>query len=830
MEIIKKQPTTPKKESKFSLKKLISISLAISFTLVTFYIERNLNTLQTISLYQNNTITSAQGSVEISNNENQWQPAINNSLLSASTKLRTQEGSSTIQFKNNSYLTLAPNTEVSIYSPQATNNNQIITINKGRIWFNNQYSYATTNILGPKTTLIPESASLEIEVKNNILEVKNFNGITAIGLTTESPATPEIIKFNNRSKFINSFILTSKHQTSIEASKIAPILKSILYSKLIKEFNYGTINYQNLDDWSQQQLQANQQYQTTLSNLITQQAQKRNLQIQNLQPTESLQSQLANTLTLSHHKRIKSRINHSLKNLQDAEHLTLTNQETLAKLRIKEFQKSINEITSSNQNIPIVINSLEKELQKYQALEAQDPTFKIKNTLLQIIFDNLNSISSQTGDKTTLLKTLNLNREFIYSTSLIIDQNTNTANQLLNQYNQNIDDFLQQNQKHLSSITKNLAEENQILNQLIAPNPKLYTDRNFNSKSLLENSWIQQLPPGNELREEKQTLIAEKVKLLQKLQHFFFNEKISVENAKDIVSRLTQEISQYQENKSQVAVQKLFSQQLQDFENFWRYLNAPEYSSATATLNYGKTHKERYQKFLTATDQAKEIDSLKNTIIGTPEPQTTTESAKTTTQIISELELFGLSSIQVSPITKNTQTSTQINGQYQSQEFIATYYWRNKTLENMTLDGEQLNIQRLKIGQLASYLESLKNTPQNSTTSTTTKINEPEIETRARIIVKQRLNEEKIPVTLNNVNIIDLDKTIFQVTDLQINENPEILISFQFNSKQNLVSEINIKGPEYNRNLTGTLSINKSNLIEVVLSLIQEDIEPLKNQ
>jgi hypothetical protein len=125
----------------------------------------------------------------------------------------------------------------------------------------------------------------------------------------------------------------------------------------------------------------------------------------------------------------------------------------------------------------------------------------------------------------------------------------------------------------------------------------------------VENKYLTLLPKGNDRAEEIQNVIAQRIDFLKKLENFYLDGKIPLlADAQNILALLFSEISKIELPADyQVAVKALFTDRLEDFAMFSKFLNSPEYVSSSQK---GATPRQRYEQFKKDYQQEISIEQL----------------------------------------------------------------------------------------------------------------------------------------------------------------------------------------------------------------------------
>ena len=464
-------------------------------------------------------------------------------------------------------------------------------IEEGRVGVNTVFETTGVKFRVGSSTLMPSQALLDVDYHEGKLTVLSFIHHVQIQLNDPSDA----------SRIINAFLLTQGNQVTMYDDKIrdhSETLQKLLYSKLIKEFQYGLFdtNVLNTDEWLQQNLQAFHSFRQAFINGRIKQIRDHGIVVNNLntfgfQFNQSI-ALIRRVATFDHQTKIQFVVNQLLQHLQDAEYLTIVGRSDEAKQRLQYFQQLLQTNESNDDTLfqSLLRDVLEKEYVFLNFVEPSDVLFDLRNQVVDIVMTHYGST------ETDLIKKFLFIRDFLNLTYEVVEQNAQVARNVLEEYYKRFVQFASAQRNNLKKLKNFLAEENQIMDNLLRQYPQFYRDHIFAMKNNLEQQWLSTIDRDEEKNEIKQTIISTKIDFLKQLQNFFLADKITVEDARQIVFRLFREADELQLSPdAQVAVSELFAKRLQDFGIFFRFLNSSEYVNTTL---HGSTHQEQFQEFL----------------------------------------------------------------------------------------------------------------------------------------------------------------------------------------------------------------------------------------
>jgi len=707
-----------------------------------------------------------------------------------------------IRFSDRGLARLSPNAVVNVDVLDPKLDAYVLDVQRGRIWANNIYTSAYFNIVAKGAYLIPDYAAVDVNVEDEKTIVYADRHQVSVGLVPLNFQAESAKRFSDDT-FINSYILPEGNQTSVFSEKIVQnetTLRKLFYSKLVKEFPFGAIDPQLLSNetWFKENIKLDKAYENKIADQSSQQIRTRGLKIGDMSSFgytfgRSLNS-FYNVLTLSQVKVI-SRINEGVfDHFEDAKYLLLFGQTTRAKERLDFFQKSLDEaLVSQSQSYKIAAMSrLREEYDRLSYVTPDDSLAPAKIMINNYLLAHLDGTEDDIREKFLLVRnTMN----GVYD---LADQNSQSARQALEDYFAQFTQLVTKEKTVLVRLSHILAEENQIMNNLLRLYPIFYRDRFFAMKGQLEQQWLDLLPEGEGKNEEKQTIVSTKIDFLRQLQTFFLADKIAVDDAKQIVFRLFREADDLQlPADEQVAVNELYAKRLEDFGVFFRYLNSPEY---VATTLHGSSRKTQFEEFVAAQAEQVSIEEIRNEILGNQAaPVITVE--KILAQAQKDLAAAGATNVVFGLFSDINQKIIPLDTAVISDVTIrAQYSWDGKLVSQIYAGDELLSAEPVSLANLARFIESKKQTsepvvsaPQPAPTPSPTPVATPsKTERVAKILLIQKLKANDIAVMEADVTITDLSASLFSVSKAILVSDQSISFSFDVDGKNNIVTNIKV--------------------------------------
>ncbi len=729
-----------------------------------------------------------------------------------------------VHFSDHGLVRLSDNALLGVDFLDPSHDAYVLNLKQGRAWANNIYTTATLNLVADGAYLIPDAASFDVNIDGQKTEVYANSHQVSVGLVPLNYQAKSAKLFPD-SDLINSYILAEGNQTTVFADKITQdetTLRKLFYSKLVKEFPFGIIDPQVLtsDAW----LKNNIQFDKTLASKIqadaSQQIRSRGLVVADLNSFgytfgQSL-NHFYNFLTFSQPKVIDRTNNNIFDHFDDAKYLLLFGQTTKAQERLDFFKQSLDEALAS-QGDAYKAAALASLWNEYDELSYITPDDSLAPAKALVVNDLLAQIGD---DENGILQKFLLVRNTMNGVYDLADKGSQSAGQALQDYFNDFTKLVGQEQSRLSGMSNILAEENQIMNNLLLQYPIFYRDVFFSMKNQLEQQWLALLPEGDGKNEEKQTIISTKIDFLNRLQTFFLADKITIDDAKSIVQRLFHEADSLQlPSDQQVAVNQLFDQRLQDFGTFYRYLSSPEY---VATTLHGASRQDQFNQFVQAQQEQVSIDQIRQEILGN---QTTTPTI-TTDQILAQAQqdfsAIGAGNVVFGTLSDVTQKLIPLNSAVVAGATIQGQYdWDNKLLSQIYAGDTLISTDPVALNNLALLIQTKLQQQQQAVQPTPQPVPQPspspspspssnisKTELVAKVLLIQKLKTYDIGVTQDAVTIDDLSNSLFTVSSAILISDQSITFSFDVDGKNNIVTNLAVQILGGSKPVSGTLNLS----------------------
>jgi hypothetical protein len=604
----------------------------------------------------------------------------------------------------------------------------------------------------------------------------------------------------------------------------AKTIEQLLYSKLVKEFNYGRAANLTIeqDPWIGENIQKD----INLKSSIDEKFKKniRDIGLKNISTeslrfrTKQLLSDLREALTFTDRKKASSFIKDIFENINDAAFLYIQGNSTDADVRLSLFKDDINNpVISQNEFInELLYAELEKYLGNYLYLTPDNQLYPIKELLYEEIF-NSNTRKSLPIEEQYNLLTLKLND--VYDA---LQSGSKDADIILEHYFDLYESLTGNFRENLVEIQDQIIRQNILIDNLLFLNSDLYKIGIFESKKKIEEDYLATISGLRDKKEQRQTFINEKINLLSRIQYFLFNEELDPADARQIVFRLLADIEELKEDTLDVAaVNDLFEKRLADFGVFWEYLKSDEYSS---TPLHGKTHAERFEAFKEIQKQKVTFEDIRKEIFGTS-AQVELTAGDILARVKKDLNDEGMENIEFGFYEDTTKTKIPIlSAEVNKIVFRGTYDWDRELLSNIIIDDKIVTQEGVKLNKVKSFI--LEYMDSQSGTTVVPEEEEPinkenEVAKTAKVFVVGKFTDLGVVLNEENVEIVSFNSGIYRIIDVYFNQNKKAVFSFDYNSKEDKVSNVIVKTASGDRSIGGTFDLIY--LDDIVLKVYEEE-------
>jgi hypothetical protein len=799
------------------VRKLVTVLLAITMFAGGIYIEGT-KEVEAVTALEQEIVMEPNGEVLLVR-DGEGVNVTNVRKLLAGDEIQTKAGEALLKFDDHGEIRILNNATFKILGHYE--NGFVFNLKDGHIWINSLYTSSGLNVLAGAALMVPDKAVIDLQFNGENTKVTAVNGHVNVGLIDSSYNAQEVVNIPDV-RLINNFLIAHGGKADINFSKVAQnseTIKKLLYSKLIKEFNYSLFDKKVLkeDQWFKDNISKDNQLLAVVEKNKSQKIHERNLKYASIgslgYELDQLIYQVGNYAIFIKEKQKQRLMNHIMAHLLDAEYLFSYGRNKEAQERISIFEKLIKHALVENDETfkSDLFGMVRREYDRLNFVTPRHSLFEVKNSLSEIM------ISLIGNEKWGIKQKIEFARNYMNYAFILANVNELEARLTIDNYFIRLRDLLKTHANE-SDIRNFLAEENQIMDSLLKQYPQFYKDNIFAMKTYIETEWLKLLDEGALKVEERQTIISGKIDFLKNLQFFFLNQTVALEDARLIALRLINEIRDLQ-GGNEVAVNQLFALRLKDYGNFLRFLN----TTSVTTLR-GSSPQKKYDEFLDVHKEQVSIEQAINEFGGIPEKSSTTVKS-VMEQIEKDFASVGVTGLKIGEMRSIEQKVVFIErGFIEKNEFSALYDWSKKLLLEVRADGKLLNQGSVRMASLPLLFPKKQISvplPKQETEVTQEQTSDvSKIEKVALILFMQKLSANGFEVKEENIKVVEVEQQIFDVFDIQIKGKTSLKLNFSYNNKLDIVKDLEVKFKNDIKTTIGTFKL--SEVVKKTEELISE--------
>lgn len=693
-----------------------------------------------------------------------------------------------LTFPGGGEVRLAEKTTVSLFAPSSPDDRYHVLLESGEVWVTTHGAFHPISlyVLGGVVASSDDNA-VNILFKNGVVDIFGARNSVRVSfyLPLEKPSsTPALL---------NSVLVTEGNQLSVALSKIQTKLEKLLYSKLVKEFQYGPVSAESLSQntWLQSQYAKDRDRREFMLKRVVSAIKDRGLAVSDPDSVfmfvmDSLRHVRA-LMTFDSSRQHLRVADELFVHLDDAIFYFATSQQEKGSVRMQLFRTKLQEISGDEVLLSLVSDGLWDRFHSYGVFIPQDgPLFRVRSELRSVLL-SLNSVNY----KISYVRASELIRSYLFDIYQALQFDSSMTRDLLTTYFSSFHAIFTSYSADITKYPNVLAEENQLLTQLYLKDPIFYKDGYFQSKFDLEAQWLGLLPEGRDKDEENQTLVASKINLMKKLRFFFFAEKIPVNDASSVLFRLLSDISNavYQ---TDTAVAQYFKDNLDAQEDFWQYVNSTDFSESKI---YGSTHKERFTAFLKNKKDVAEIDTLQSGLLGTI-PLNAPDSKATLDDIQKSFDAVGVKSLTISPLLDKDQVQIFIeSAEYNGIPFSGIYDRDRNLISDVKVYNETILTASIPLDKLKSIFQvkPQQDASFSAAPASSAKANELRVEKVAKLFLLKKLQELTFSLDVSQIRTVDYAQKLFAVKGAKLPfDKSQITVDFFVNLTKNEISAVKV--------------------------------------
>lgn len=583
------------------IRTIFMAALAAGVFFGSFFYENNFSTI--IAMQRDNQVildTTLNEQINVARSAGSVQAGKGFELKAGDTIQTGNFDSFSVKFSGDGVMRLGSNTRVLITLSDNIKSQYAFKILSGKVWLNNLYSNADVNVLVEGGVILPGQSSSYYNVTDGQSDIYSNQSDILLAFVPVDFASETLID-ENSAQVINKLFIPQGTSASVFANKIKEnqsTISQLLFSKLVKEFNYGPFDKMqlNTDLWLSNNLVQDIALTSKIRDVRLEKIRTRGLKYSTLDASNYQLDQFllkaANSLTFSEEKVGSRNLDALYDYLYDAQYLFDYG-------RINEAQQRLTNFTSlANQLFIVYGDQLEAQYksrikQEYDYLSFANPSdslFQLKLTLQKIYLDSIKGEKNEFQVKLAFL-TQQLNTVGYYAEN----KNFKDLKITLDNYFASFKTVTEQYKDALTANITLIQRQNQSLDNLFMQYPDFYREAFITNKILLENNYLSSLSASNDKVEELQSVVAKRIDFLRQLQFFYLQGLVPLSDTQRSVELLFNEIGKVQlDPVYQTAISQLFKDRLAEYGVFSQFLSSPEYVNSNSR---GATPQRRFDQF-----------------------------------------------------------------------------------------------------------------------------------------------------------------------------------------------------------------------------------------
>ncbi|MEK7085871.1 MAG: hypothetical protein AAB953_02555 [Patescibacteria group bacterium] len=663
----------------------------------------------------------------------------------------------------------------------ATANTYIFKLNSGKLWANFAVSAAKVNIVAGPVVIIPDQAVFDLSLQDSKISLNVYDGDVYVGFLPEglpagqSGATVFEYMDPYSVLFMNRLLVPRENQVSIPLKKVNEEIRPLLYSKLVKEFKYSSLpdGLKELD-WVKNNSESDKKFIGSLKQQFVADVLYKGAEI-NDGFMNNFIFWAEENLTFIPEKKRTMILEHLFNYLEDAVFYAGQGMDDKSAASWQAFEDYSATIPSDILSGQEFNGKLDDYIDRLKLFSIGDNEYKISKFLRDKKF-------IQSNGKYQVVSA------FWHDVYRALNDSEALVEEALNNYYEYFD------KTRAEVVAKNSADaeidddfyrmyltyQNQLFDNLLMKYGLFYKDGYFAIKSVLENDLLKLYEKGQLKDELKQFLVSNKINFLKRLKRFFFDGEIEVKETKEIFKRLFGEIDEFMpSDDSGVAVVKLFESQLDDMDDFWGYLNSPEYHAKT----YGAKHEDRYKVYLNERETIWNFINIKEDVLGEVSNK---DEDITVVDIVEEIEKSlksnsNVTTVEVGKFDNVDQRYIEVKIVLGGYPVNAKYDRDSGTLKDVKVYDEVISDGAVKLDNLLTVLQQ-KFADLADKKSGKSKAGDETVETTAqrfaRTYIAKTISEFGFNIVADDVVIIDQPNAVYRVKDVTFKEYTDMKITF----------------------------------------------------
>jgi len=663
-----------------------------------------------------------------------------------------------------------------VLRPVGDDEGVVVDVGVARFWANFSFDrYDVNLVVGDRLVLIPKRAVFDFEFVDDKLTLVVLSGDLYVGFLKPGADVVSFVDEFNDGLFVNRIVVPQGFQVSIDLKQLDSVVAQLLYSKLVKEIRFFSISPEILEtDWVKANLKLDSKLREDAKRDVISGIIEGGISSGNDFFDKSLYWSQEN-LVFVPEKRLAHIYKKLFGYLDDAVYYYHELNYKDADIARADFDVMLQSLPAEYSQSPAYYERYDEYLHKLAIFDFNDPFYFLYFTLLEKQFNSGR-------------EPLNVVNDLWLEVYKGLDAGDDFAIKAFDNYSKYILLLLENLPDQQKQVY--LTYQNQLLDNLFLKYPLFYKEKYFSFKSVLERRLLNTYVEGQLHDELEQFFIDNKIALIKRLQTFFFEEQIGIDDTRAVLKKLIEE-SQFflDKDRENVAVLDLFQSELEGFSSFAGYLSSPEYNSSSI---YGLTHKERYETYLAESEYIWSFVDLRRELLG----QNVAVDEGDIDDVLSEVnaafdEVKDLNDFKILPIKDPSQRYIDIEGVMGGYPFVAKYDRNTDSLKDIYAYDQLVADRAVKIGSLLDLLRGKFADIARQPSVEKDLTEETNAERIARVYIVQTLVDAGLVLQIENVESVNKGReAIYRVTDVNFEDFAEIKISFDYSTTEEKATNV----------------------------------------
>lgn len=638
----------------------------------------------------------------------------------------------------------------------------VFGLNSGKFWGNFVVSNAQVNVVVGKVVLIPDHAAFDVEFDGKRIELAVYDGDVYVGLLDDEVEISEYVDEYD-DIFVNKILVPRDTQIKVSLSKLDERIEALLYSKLVKELKYSAIAETDREsDWVKDNFSKDRKFVESTKQAVISDTIFKGASISDTAMGRFIFWAKEN-FTFIPDKKNEMIFDHLFTYLDDSIFYANEGDEAESNSSWEEFNGYLATLPTSVSGGEEFFDRLDKYIDELSVFGPEDEQYEILQKMLD----------KKILARRDVYEVVNMYWLDVYDG---LKAGSVAAEEALDRYYTYFDKTLGKDTDsdfYRDYITYN----NQLFDNLLLRYSIFYRDGYFAIKDVLERELLGLYEEGQLKDELAQAFISNKITFLKRLMNFFFEGDVTVEEAKEILSRLIEEVDDLMPvDDSGVAVIELFESQLENIGDFYGYLNSPEYH---ISKTYGINHEERYRSYLDEKDKIWDFITIQEEVLGETGVEVSIADVKREIGAVFE-ENVDVSVFEVGEVETVDQRYVGVKGMIGGYPFDATYDRDQGSLKDVYTYGELVSDRAVKLGNLLDLMVSKFADLAEVEVEEEEFTEESLAQRRARLFITEKVAEFGFMVDMENVSILDEANAVYRVQEASLEGYEDISVMFDF--------------------------------------------------